>query len=225
MPPKRDALSRERILGTALAIVDREGLESISMRRIGEELGVEAMSLYHHVANKAAVLDGLFETVLAELPPPKRSGSWQAAVRDRAYTLRTVLRAHPNTLPLFATRPAVTPASIAHVEAMLELFRAEGFSVESALHALQVLLAYVVGHSIATYTPSRPGEESRPDYARLDAAAFPRVRELQRVLASYDPEKEFEFGLEAMIAGMEAGLARKPPKRSAKLRQPRRGSR
>jgi len=132
-PPKREALSRERILRTALDLVDREGLEAISMRRVGEELGVEAMSLYNHVANKAAILDGIFETVLAELRAPKRSPTWQAALGDRARALRAILRAHPNALPIFATRPAVTPASIAHVEAVLAALRDAGFSADDAL--------------------------------------------------------------------------------------------
>src|SRR5690349_8477694 len=112
-------LSREKILAAALAIVDREGLAALSMRRVAEAVGVEAMSLYHHVANKAALLDGVYELVLAELPPWKRSSSWRASLRTRAIDLRATLRAHPNTLPLFATRPAATPAAIAHLEAGL----------------------------------------------------------------------------------------------------------
>src|SRR5262245_13473224 len=103
------------------------------MRRIGDELGVEAMSLYNHVANKAAIVDGIFEAGLAELPAAKRAPSWQAALRDRARALRAVLRAHPYTLPIFATRPAVTPASIAHVEAVLDVLRSAGFSAADAL--------------------------------------------------------------------------------------------
>src|SRR5258706_5684902 len=109
----RVALSRERVLEAALQIVDREGLEAISMRRLGDALGVEAMSLYNHVPNKAAVLDGVFERVLAELPvlKPGRK-SWRAVLKAQALALRDVLAAHPNALPLFATRPAVTEASL-----------------------------------------------------------------------------------------------------------------
>src|SRR5258706_12286391 len=92
----RVALSRERVLEAALQIVDEEGLEAISMRRLGEALGVEAMSLYNHVENKAAILDGVFERVLSELPPAKRTGSWKAALKERARALRAVLRKHPN---------------------------------------------------------------------------------------------------------------------------------
>jgi AcrR family transcriptional regulator len=197
---KREPLSRERILHAALAIVDREGLGAISMRRLGEELGVEAMSLYNHVANKAAVLDGIFETMLGELSAPKRSSSWQATLRERAVAFRAVLRAHPNALPIFGTRPAVTPASIAHVEAMLAVLRRAGFSVHDALGALQVLVAFVVGHTIATC--SSPDEDASPSYHTLDEARFPYVREVARVLDRHDVEKEFELGLEAMLTGL-----------------------
>jgi AcrR family transcriptional regulator len=212
-PVPRAALSRERILTAALGLVDREGLDAISMRRVGEELGVEAMSLYNHVANKAAILDGIFETVLAELPAAKRASSWQAALGDRARALRAVLRAHPNALPLFATRPAVTPASIAHVEAVLDVLRKAGFGVEDALSTLQVLVAYVVGHTIASHAPRRADEDARPAYERLSEDAFPRVREAAGVLPGHDVEREFALGLDAMLAGLEARRARASNKR------------
>jgi AcrR family transcriptional regulator len=201
-PAKRTALSRERILRAALAIVDREGLEAISMRRIGEELRVEAMSLYNHVGGKAAILDGIFELVLAEMPPARRASSWQADLRGRARSLRAVLRAHPNALPLFASRPAVTPASLAHVEAVLEVLRSAGFSADDALSAMQVLFSFVVGHTLASYAPERPGEGAAPAYERLSEAEFPRVRELARLLPAHDVERELELGLEALLAGL-----------------------
>ena len=211
---KREALSRERILRQALAIVDREGLEAISMRRVGEALGVEAMSLYHHVANKAAILDGIFEIVLGQLPAAQPSASWQATLRARARALRAALRAHPNALPIFATRPAVTPAAIAHVEAVLDVLQRAGFSADEAISALQVLTAFVVGHSIATYAPRPPDEASQPAYDRLDDQQFPRVREAARLLLTHDLEAELEFGLDALFAGLEVRLAR--PRRSKK---------
>ena len=206
---KREALSRERILRAALAVLDREGLEAISMRRVGEEVGVEAMSLYNHVANKAAILDGIFELVLAELPPPARTATWQAALRDRARGLRAILREHPNALPIFATRPAVTPASMTHVESALDGLRKAGFSTEDALSTFQVLVAFVVGHAVASFSPRKPDEDSRPAYDRLDEESFPRIREVALILRSHDLEDEFEFGLDAMIAGVEARNARK----------------
>src|SRR6478735_561103 len=212
---KREALSRERILQAALAIVDRAGLDAISMRRLGEELGVEAMSLYHHVPNKAAVLDGIFETVLMELPAPTRSPLWQSALRSRARALRSVLRTHPNALPIFATRPAVTPGSLIHVEFVLEILRNAGLSVDDALSALQVLSAFVIGHALNSYAPAYADVEARPAYDQLDEQRFPRVREAAQKLLTHDVEKEFELGLDVMLAGLEQHLDRR---RRAKTR-------
>jgi TetR/AcrR family transcriptional regulator, tetracycline repressor protein len=206
--PKRAALSRERILRCALGIVDRYGLEAISMRRVGEELGVEAMSLYNHVANKAAILDGIFETILGELPVAKLSASWSTALRRRASALRAVLRSHPNALPIFATRPAVTPASIVHVEGVLELLSSAGFSADDSLSTLQVLWAFVVGHTVNSHSPSR-ADDSRPAYDRLSEAEFPRVREAAQLLAIHDVEQEFELGLDVMLDGLAKRLERR----------------
>lgn len=205
---KRPPLSRERILAVALAIADREGLEAISMRRVGDELGVEAMSLYNHVTNKAALLDGIFEAILAELPAVERSGSWRAIVRARATDFRAVLKAHPNALPLFATRPAVTPASIAHVETMLAVLRDVGLSPRNAVAAMQVVIAFVVGHILATHSPRRADDDARPAYANLDEASFPRVREAARILPSYDLDHEFRFGLDLLLDGLARRLER-----------------
>lgn len=207
--PKREALSRDRILAAALAVVDQEGLEAISMRRLGEELGVEAMSLYNHVANKAAILDGIFEAVLAEIPPTKRTEHWPHDVRHRARALRRVLLSHPNVLPLFAARPAVTPASITHVEAALDVLRRAGFTATHALNALQVTVAFVVGHTIAAHGSGR-SDAPVVDYERLSETEFPRVREMARQLERHDVEAEFEFGIDLLIAGLKARLAPAP---------------
>jgi AcrR family transcriptional regulator len=195
-------LSREKILAAALAIVDREGLAALSMRRVAEAVGVEAMSLYHHVANKAALLDGVFELVLAELPPWRRGPTWRASLRTRSLDLRATLRAHPNALPLFATRPAVTPAAIAHLEMGLAALREAGLSVRDALSTFQVLLAYVVGHAIASFAAGGD-DRAEPDYAALPAYAFPRVRETMAATDRRDIDAEFELGLDALLDGLE----------------------
>jgi AcrR family transcriptional regulator len=206
MATRREPLSRERILQTAVAIVDREGLDALSMRRVGAELGVEAMSLYNHVGNKAALLDGVLETILDELPPLAKRRAWRATLRERGRALRDVLRAHPHALPLFATRPAVTPASLEHLESALGVLREAGFSPRDALSAFQVLYALVVGHTLGAYGVSR--EASVPDYRALDETAFPRVREAARALSEHDAERELDLGLDALLAGLEARLAK-----------------
>lgn len=207
--PPRTPLSRERILAAALALVDREGLAAVSMRRLGAALGVEAMSLYNRVPSKAAVLDGIFEAILAELPRLRRRTPWQAAVRERARALRAVLCAHPHAIPLFATRPAVTTRSLHSVEEVLAVLREAGFAPARATAVLQVVVAFVVGHTLACYGPVQPEEESDPAYERLDPAAFPRVREMARGLPRRDPEREFALGLDALLAGLERHRTRR----------------
>lgn len=205
---RREPLSRERVLRAALSVVDREGLAAVSMRRLGEELGVEAMSLYNHVPHKAAILDGVFEMVLSELPPLRRHGTWKATLRERALALAAVLRAHPAALPLFASRPAVTPASFEHLESALQTLHDAGFSPEDSLAAFQILVAFVVGHTLQAYSPVGPDEESRPAYEALSEEVFPRVRELARVLPGRDVEEELALGVDALLEGLESKLAK-----------------
>ena len=199
---KREPLSRERILIAALALADREGLEAISMRRIADDLGVEAMSLYNHVANKAAILDGLVEAVLAELGPAAEVSSWKSALRERSMALRAVLAKHPAVLMVFATRAAVTQASIAHVESTLGVLHGAGFSTSDALSALHVLRAYVVGHCLASFATRPRDELSVPAYASLAEEKFFFVRKTAAILATHDVEREFELGLKALLRGL-----------------------
>jgi AcrR family transcriptional regulator len=198
----RPALSRDRILQAAVALVDAEGLETLSMRKLGAALGVEAMSLYHHVPNKAALLDGIHEAILAELPPPS-GGEWASVLRERAGAFRTVLAAHPRAILLFAARPAVTPASLHHLEHGLDVLRHAGLSPQDALSAFQVLLAFVVGHALTSFASLAGDEQPGVDYDHLDAQRFPRVVEAAAVLAGQDLAHEFELGLELLVQGID----------------------
>ena len=204
MAAKRKPVTREKVLEAAFEVVQREGLEALSMRRVGEAVGVEAMSLYNHVDGKAALLDGLFEGVLAKPPPPptRKAGSWQAAVRERATSLRAVLLAHPRFLPLFASRPAVTPASIAHVEFVLQVLADAGFSPGDALKALEAVVAFVVGHALSSAASVPTAEAPRPRYELLDPALFPRVRHMARLLDGHSGDDEFRFGLDCFLDGL-----------------------
>jgi AcrR family transcriptional regulator len=217
IPTRREPLSRARILGAALAIVDAEGLSAISMRRVGEALGVEAMSLYNHVPNKAAILDGVFEIILAELPPARQHPTWKEALRERALALAGVLRAHPNALPLFANRPAVTPAAFEHMESALQTLQDAGMSPEHALAAFQILVAFVVGHTLQAYGPVAADEESHPAYESLREDTFPRVRELARLLPLRDVDEELALGVDALLEGL-SGLVKAEGRRGAAAR-------
>src|SRR5687768_13119695 len=164
MAPKKP-LTRERVLAAAVRIVDKEGLEALTMRRLGHALGVEAMSLYRHVPGRAALLDGIHETILGELPDPPRIANWIDAIRTQARAFRAVLTAHPNALVLFATRPAVTPPSLRHVDHGLSILRRAGFSIREAMSAFQTIVTFIVGHVLSTHAVVQEEERSTPKYA------------------------------------------------------------
>ncbi len=186
-------------------MVDREGLDALSMRKLGEELGVEAMSLYRYVANKAALLDGVVEAVLSEMvvrEPDSRA--WTERVKARARALREAMMRHPAAMPLFATRPAVTPSSLAHVEDALELLRTAGFSTVDAIRALQSVLAFTVGNTVSVFSVLPSSERSSPAYEALSRRDFTRVHEAAAALEDWDSDAEFEYGLDALVRGLDA---------------------
>jgi TetR/AcrR family transcriptional regulator, tetracycline repressor protein len=201
---RKRKITREAMLTAAVGIVDREGLDSLSMRRLGEELGVEAMSLYRHVANKAALLDGVHEAVLAEVARPRRTDDWVEDCRWLARSFRRALRAHPNTLPLFATRPAVTRGSLEHLEAALDRLAEPFPEMKRRVHALQVLVTYVVGNTMQLAVDA---DVDAPDYRNLPRDRFPILSSVGPTLDRYSLEGQFEFGLDALLFGLQA-LAR-----------------
>ncbi|MEO8702068.1 MAG: TetR/AcrR family transcriptional regulator C-terminal domain-containing protein [Kofleriaceae bacterium] len=144
----RKPLTRETILDAAIVILDRDGMAGLSMRRLGAAVGVEAMSLYNHVPNKDALLDGIHERILLSLDAPIHARTWQSFVRQHALALHRALLAHPNAIPLFATRPAATTASVDRLERYLEVLSRAGFKANDALSIVQLVAQLVVGHTM-----------------------------------------------------------------------------
>src|ERR1700744_4631613 len=145
-------LSRERVLDAAVALVDSGGLDGLTMRKLGAALGVEAMTVYHYVPNKAALLDGLVEWVLghsATASAPADGLSWDRLLRRYGQTLRTTLLAHPGGLPLLFSRPAVTPQTLEAGEDGLRALPGAGFTLPRALDMINVLSIFVIGHAMA----------------------------------------------------------------------------
>ena len=178
------------------------------MRRLGAELGVEAMSLYNHVPNKAALLDGMVEAVLNDVDLPKDINDWQACVREMAHSYRRVANDHPNIVPLVATRPFNTIASLRPVEVGFEIFKVAGFDPESALHAFRTLAGFVTGYTLAE-TGALFGEatgEGQLTPADLPESEFPRLREVGPYLASTDHDAEFDFAVDVLLTGLQAKL-------------------
>jgi AcrR family transcriptional regulator len=191
---RRQALTREAILDAALALLDKEGLENLSMRKLGAALGVEAMSLYNHVAGKDALLDGIHERILVCLELPPHARTWQAFVYHQALELHRALLAHPHAIPLFATRPAATPAAIARLDRYLEVLLDAGFSPTHALSIVQLVAQLVVGHAMWT---------TGVEVVLIDETAPRHVRRVERALEKWNPDRELELGIDALLHGFE----------------------
>ena len=174
------------------------------MRQLGLTLGVEAMSLYRHVANKAALLDGVHETILSEMHLPDRRGGWRAAVRKLASAFRDVLLAHPQALPLFAARPAITAGSLAYVERGLSVLESAPLQPHKVVGAFQLIVSFVIAHtSLARSPPDVPARSSY--YAGLTSQAYPTIARHLPHITQRNDDDEFALGLQIIIDGIEHG--------------------
>jgi len=206
----RPPLSRQRVVDAASRVADTSGLAGVSMRSVGRELGVEAMSLYHHVASKDALLDGLADWVFERIDTPSTAGSWRTEMEARARSARTVLAAHPWGLGLIESRRSPGPATLHHHDAVLGCLRTSGFSVALAAHAFSVLDAYVFGFVLTEVNlPFAPGESAEDFVADLGPlmAAHPHLAEMvaeQVVGRDYAYGDEFDYGLTLVLDGLEA---------------------
>jgi TetR/AcrR family tetracycline transcriptional repressor len=190
-------LTRERILDAALEILDRDGLDGLSMRKLGAAVGVEAMSLYNHVANKDALLDGIHERILTSLEPTA-ARTWQSFIRHQGLALHRALLAHPHAIPLFATRPAATPAAIERLDQYLGVLLRAGFNAMQALSIVQLVAQLVVGHAMWS---------TAVEITLVGEDAPANVKQAERALVRWNPDRELELGLDAMIHGFERLLA------------------
>ena len=211
--PGRPPLTRERVLSCAVAIADEKGLGALTMRSLAQELGVKPMSLYHHVANKDAILDGIVDMVFAEMELPQADGDWRAELTRRATSARSVLRRHPWAIVLMESRAVPGPANLRHHDAVLGTLRTAGFSVPMTAHAYALLDAYVYG--FAVQEAALPfGPDSAPDVtaaiaAQFSADEYPHLVELATTHAmqpGYDFGDEFDFGLGVILDALAAAL-------------------
>ncbi|MFJ6570117.1 TetR/AcrR family transcriptional regulator [Streptomyces sp. NPDC091292] len=200
---ERTPLSRERVISTAVAVADQKGSASLSMRAIAEPLGVEAMSLYHHVAGKEDVLDGMVDAVFGEIELPPRDVDWRRAMRHRADSARAALRRHPWAVALMDSRTRPGPATLRHHDAVLGAFRAAGFSVVMAAHAVSLIDAYLYGFVIQELSLPFNGSAEVEEVAdailrEMPADTYPHLTELATahvLKPGYDYGDEFAFGL------------------------------
>lgn len=210
-PSARAPLSRERIVRSAVDLADEEGVASLAMRKLAERLGVQAMSLYHHVANKEALLDAIVDAVFAEIELPSPDLDWRTAMRRRAVSARDALRRHPWAVGLLDSRANPGPATLRHHDAVVGRFRAAGFTVAMTAQAVSVVDSYIYGFAIQEANlPFGDGDEAAEVAAAIvDAVprdAYPHLTELaeRHVLQpGYAYGDEFERGLKLVLDGLQ----------------------
>jgi len=213
-------ITRELVLATALELIDRDGAGALSMRRLAAALDRDPMILYRHASGKAALLDGVVETVLAQLHVDPADPDWTAQLRAVARAYRGLALAHPNVVPLLVTRPLATPlalrprGTLRPLEDLLALLTRAGFSGPDALHVYRALFGFLNGHILnelqeLVENPDETDDLLRLGLHRLPLSEFPLLRSLAHTLACYDGAAELERGLDILLAGLAATLS--PP--------------
>ena len=212
-PGKPRTLTRDRVLRAAVALADDRGLEELTMRSLAKDLGVEAMSLYNHVANKGDLLDGMIELVFSEIEPPAVRGDWKAELRKRAVSTRAALLRHRWAVGEMEGRTGHGPSNMRVHDSILGCLRAAGFSIEMTVHAMSVQDAYIYGFALqqtdmsSQTTDDFAAEAQRQMVAYADELAdYPNLVEVVGgyvATAGYDYEREFLFGLDVILDGLE----------------------
>jgi AcrR family transcriptional regulator len=218
---RKAPLSRELVLAKALELVDGEGLDALTMRRLGQELGRDPMSLYRYAENRAALLDGVSELVLNQLTIHPEDPDWKEQLRGIAHNLRLLALQHPNVVPLLVTRPLSTPlglrplGTLRPLEQILSLLIGAGFNPAGALHVYRAYYGFLYGHilnELQEYVVDPEENEAllRLGLHRLPPKEFPRLRALAPDLSDYDGATELDQGLTILLSGLEAQLSKHP---------------
>ncbi|GIH92619.1 TetR/AcrR family transcriptional regulator [Planobispora siamensis] len=206
-----EPLSRPRIVAAAIDLIEREGADAISMRRIAADLGVGVMSLYNHVPNKATLLDAVAETVLSGIEfTDDPDADWTDRVRMQARAFRQIAHHYPRCTMVVVSRQLQSPAGMLPVERALATLRSVGFDGEEAVRILRMFIAYIVGSLLREVgvTPTfAPVHHSQVDIEKVDPVLFPETRSLAVELGACDHEAEFEFGMELLIQAIAGRLA------------------
>jgi AcrR family transcriptional regulator len=209
----RAPLSRERILHAAVALADESGVESLSMRRIAQELGVVPMALYKHLANKEEMLDGMVDVVVGEIDPPLAGADWKTAIRERVLSARRVLLRHPWASRVIESRGDPTPTVIEYMDSMIGMFRAGGFSIDLTHHAMHAMGSRLLGFSQELFD-DRTDDPPEVQAIMLQQMAdrYPNISEMVAGIThddatvvglGCDDQFEFEFALDLMLDGLE----------------------
>jgi AcrR family transcriptional regulator len=212
--PRRVPLSRERVLEAAIKLADQGGLGSLSMRKLGQEFGVEAMALYYHFANKDEVIDGIVDIVFSEIELPTNGVDWKTAMRQRAISMRDVLLRHRWAIDLMESRRGAGPANLRHHDAVIGNLRAAGFDSTMVARAYLLLDAYIYGFALTKINLPFDASEEVAEVAQGMLQRFP-VNEYPNLVAyiaehlkpGYDYGDDFEYGLDLILDGLEKARA------------------
>jgi AcrR family transcriptional regulator len=204
------------VLGAAVLLADEDGLESLTMRELGLRLGVEAMSLYNHVANKDDILDGMVDLVVSEIDLPAGAADWKEAMRRRAISAQSVFSRHPWASGLIDSRESSGPARLRYFDWVVGTLRRAGFTLEMAVRAFSVLDSYIYGFgrqqlNMAAGPDSKPEEMAEAFLRAIPADEYPYLREMVVEYAmdsGYDEVADFEFGLDLILNGLQRLLDR-----------------
>ena len=214
----RVPLSRDRVLSAAVGLADAGGVGSLTIRSLADELGVKPMSVYHYVANKEEILDGIVDLVFAEIELPRAGGDWRVEMRRRAVSARQVLRRHPWAIALLQTRTSPGPATLRHHDAFIGTLREAGFPVTMTAHALAVIDSYLYGFALTESALPIHGPEPVAEVAgsmmrQYPADAYPHLVEFtvaHVIRPGYDFGDEFPFGLDLILDGLARSLPGRP---------------
>lgn len=228
-PPQRIPLSRERVLACALKLADESGIAALTIRSLATSMGAKPMSLYHYVANKDEILDGIVDMVFEEIDLPSPAGQWQEEMRLRAHAVRRALKRHPWAVGLLETRASPGAATLRHHEATLATLRSAGFSVRMTAHAYALLDSYIYGAALQEAAlpfngPDAAAEVTTSIIGHFSDGQYPHLVEIatEHVLQpGYDFGDEFDFGLNVILDGLvrtiqtpSGGASDSPPGRS-----------
>jgi AcrR family transcriptional regulator len=209
-------LSRERVLAAAVLLADEDGIESLTMRELGLRLGVEAMSLYNHVANKDDILDGMVDLVVSEIDLPADTVDWKGAMRRRAISAQSVFSRHPWASGLVDSRESSGPARLRYFDWVIGTLRRAGFTLELAVRAFSLLDSYVYGFGRQQLNASAAGDGTPEEMAEaflraIPADEYPYLREMvveHAMKSGYDESADFAFGLDLILDGLQGLLDR-----------------
>jgi AcrR family transcriptional regulator len=218
-PEKRVPLSRERVLRGALEVADADGVGALTMRSLAAHLEVKPMALYHHVANKSAIIDGIADLVFSEIELPVVTGSWRSEMERRARSARNALRRHPWAIGLLQSRTSPGPGTLRHHDAVIGTLRLAGFSVPLTAHAFALIDSYIYGFALSEASLPINGPETVTQVAetmmrQYDTHDYPHLNEFstEHILQpGYDFGAEFEFGLGLVLDGLARALANRAP--------------